>query len=44
MAKDPGVSNDYLTEKMHQDLQMQHNGGHTDAPNLKFLFHGPANF
>jgi len=45
-AKDLGVSNDYLTEKMPPVLTglldgqlawRQHNGGHTDAPNFQFF-------
>jgi len=45
-AKDLGVSNDYLTEKMPPTLTgmldgelawRQHDGGHTDAPNFKFF-------
>ncbi len=45
-AKDLGVSNDYLKEKMPQvntgllDGQLawrQHDGGHTDAPNFKYF-------
>ncbi|HEY6504993.1 MAG TPA: hypothetical protein VIZ28_13535 [Chitinophagaceae bacterium] len=45
-AKDLGVSNDYLTEKMPPMLTdmlngelawRQHDGGHTDAPNFKFF-------
>jgi len=45
-AKDIGVSNDYLTEKMPPMLTdmldgelawRQHDGGHTDAPNFKFF-------
>jgi len=45
-AKDIGVSNDYLTEKMPPvntgllDGQLawrQHDGGHTDAPNFKYF-------
>ena len=45
-AKDLGVSNDYLTEKMPPVLMglldgqlawRQHDGGHTDAPNVQFF-------
>ena len=45
-AKDIGVSNDYLTEKMppvntsYLDGELawrQHDGGHTDAPNFKYF-------
>ena len=45
-AKDLGVSNDYMTEKMPsvntgllngQLAWRQHDGGHTDAPNFKFF-------
>ena len=45
-AKDLGVSNDYLKEKMPPVLSdmlngelawRQHDGGHTDAPNFKFF-------
>lgn len=45
-AKDLGVSNDYMTEKMPAVLTglldgelawRQHDGGHTDAPNFKFF-------
>lgn len=45
-AKDLGVSNDYLTEKMPPMLTdmldgqlawRQHDGGHTDAPNFQFF-------
>lgn len=45
-AKDIGVSNDYLSEKMPPMLTdmlngelawRQHDGGHTDAPNFKFF-------
>ncbi len=45
-AKDLGVSNDYLTEKMPPVLTglldgelawRQHDGGHTDAPNFKYF-------
>jgi len=45
-AKDLGVSNDYLSEKMPpvntgllngQLAWRQHDGGHTDAPNFKFF-------
>ena len=45
-AKDLGVSNDYLTEKMPPVLMglldgqlawRQHDGGHTDAPNFQFF-------
>ena len=45
-AKDIGVSNNYLTEKMPPVLTglldgelawRQHDGGHTDAPNFKFF-------
>ena len=45
-AKDLGLSNDYLTEKMPPmqtdllDGQLawrQHNGGHTDAPNMQYF-------
>jgi hypothetical protein len=45
-AKDLGVSNDYHTEKMPPvntgllDGQLawrQHDGGHTDAPNVKYF-------
>ena len=45
-AKDIGVSNDYLTEKMPPMLTdmlngelawRQHDGGHTDAPNFKYF-------
>ena len=45
-AKDIGVSNDYLKEKMPPTLTdmlngelawRQHDGGHTDAPNFKFF-------
>jgi hypothetical protein len=45
-AKDIGVSNYYMTEKMPPMLTdmitgelawRQHDGGHTDAPNFKFL-------
>lgn len=45
-AKDLGLSNDYLTEKMPPVLTglldgelawRQHNGGHTDAPNFPFF-------
>lgn len=45
-AKDLGVSNDYMTEKMPPVLSglldgqlawRQHNGGHTDAPNFQFF-------
>ncbi|MEO8412801.1 MAG: hypothetical protein ABI472_04050 [Ginsengibacter sp.] len=45
-AKDPGVSNDYMKEKMPPvntsllDGQLawrQHEGGHTDAPNFKYF-------
>jgi hypothetical protein len=45
-AKDLGVSNDYLTEKMPPVLSgllegqlawRQHDGGHTDAPNFQFF-------
>jgi hypothetical protein len=45
-AKDLGISNDYLTEKMPPVLTglldgelawRQHDGGHTDAPNFKYF-------
>ncbi|MES2648970.1 MAG: acetylxylan esterase [Bacteroidota bacterium] len=45
-AKDLGVSNDYLTEKMPPVLTglmdgelawLQHDGGHSDAPNFKYF-------
>jgi hypothetical protein len=45
-AKDIGVSNDYKTEKMPAvnvsllDGELawrQHDGGHTDAPNMKYF-------
>lgn len=45
-AKDIGVSNDYQKEKMPSMLTdmlngelawRQHDGGHTDAPNLKYF-------
>ena len=45
-AKDLGVSNDYTTEKMppvNTDMLngelawRQHDGGHTDAPNMKYF-------
>src|SRR4051794_16106396 len=45
-AKDIGVSNDYMTEKMPPVLTglmngelawRQHDGGHTDAPNFKYF-------
>jgi hypothetical protein len=45
-AKDLGVSNDYLKEKMPPVLTglldgelawRQHDGGHTDAPNFQFF-------
>lgn len=45
-AKDLGVSNDYITEKMPPVLSglldgelawRQHDGGHTDAPNFQFF-------
>ncbi len=45
-AKDLGVSNDYMTEKMPPVLTgllngelawRQHDGGHTDAPNFKYF-------
>jgi len=50
-AKDIGVSNDYLTEKMPpvntgllegQLAWRQHDGGHTDAPNFRYFIPGPV--
>ena len=52
-AKDIGVSNDYLTEKMPPMLTdmlngelawRQHDGGHTDAPNFKFFIPWASKF
>ncbi|HXB06613.1 MAG TPA: hypothetical protein VNW04_05850 [Puia sp.] len=52
-AKDLGVSNDYITEKMPPvntgllDGQLawrQHDGGHTDAPNFKFFIPWASGF
>ena len=52
-AKDIGVSNDYLTEKMPPMLTdkldgelawRQHDGGHTDAPNYKFFIPWASKF
>jgi len=52
-AKDLGVSNDYLTEKMPPMLTdmlngelawRQHDGGHTDAPNFKFFIPWASKF
>jgi len=52
-AKDIGVSNDYLKEKMPPMLTdmldgelawRQHDGGHTDAPNFKFFIPWASKF
>jgi hypothetical protein len=52
-AKDIGVSNNYLTEKMPPVLTglldgelawRQHDGGHTDAPNFKFFIPWASKF
>jgi hypothetical protein len=52
-AKDIGVSNDYLTEKMPPMLTdmlngelawRQHDGGHTDAPNFKYFIPWASKF
>jgi hypothetical protein len=52
-AKDLGVTNDYLTEKMPPVLSglldgelawRQHDGGHTDAPNFKFFIPWASKF
>lgn len=52
-AKDLGISNDYLTEKMPPMLTdmlngelawRQHDGGHTDAPNFKFFIPWASKF
>ena len=52
-AKDLGVSNDYLTEKMPPMLTdmlngelawRQHDGGHTDAPNFKYFIPWASKF
>jgi hypothetical protein len=52
-AKDIGVSNNYLTEKMPPILTglldgelawRQHDGGHTDAPNFKFFIPWASKF
>jgi hypothetical protein len=52
-AKDLGVSNDYLTEKMPpvnsglMDGELawrQHDGGHTDAPNFKYFIPWASKF
>jgi hypothetical protein len=52
-AKDLGVSNDYLSEKMPPILTdkldgelawRQHDGGHTDAPNFKFFIPWASKF
>jgi hypothetical protein len=52
-AKDIGVSNDYLKEKMPPVLSglldgelawRQHDGGHTDAPNFKFFIPWASKF
>jgi hypothetical protein len=52
-AKDLGVSNDYMTEKMPPMLTdmlngelawRQHDGGHTDAPNFKYFIPWASKF
>ncbi len=52
-AKDMGISNDYLKEKMPPMLTdmldgqlawRQHDGGHTDAPNFKFFIPWASKF
>jgi hypothetical protein len=52
-AKDLGVSNDYMEEKMPQAdsgllggalAWRQHDGGHTDAPNFKYFIPWAGNF
>lgn len=52
-AKDLGVSNDYMTEKMPPMLTdmlngelawRQHDGGHTDAPNYKYFIPWASKF
>ncbi len=52
-AKDLGVSNDYMKEKMPPMLTdmlngelawRQHDGGHTDAPNFKYFIPWASKF
>ena len=52
-AKDLGVSNDYMAEKMPPMLTdmldghlawRQHDGGHTDAPNFKYFIPWASKF